>query len=64
MQLNSSFDAMIKSYLPNFTGVREDMLTALEPTAMDTTAMVSMNDMHLNCVDLCWGCYWHKMPPN
>lgn len=31
-------------------GVRVDIVTALEPTVMDTTAMVSMNDMPLRCV--------------
>lgn len=32
------------------TGGRVDMVTAQDPTAMDMTAMVSMNDMHLHSV--------------
>lgn len=32
------------------------MVTVLDLTVTDMTAMVSMNDMHLLCVGLCWGC--------
>lgn len=36
------------------------MATALDPTAMDMMAMVSINDVQLSCVciDLCWGCFF------
>lgn len=38
------------------------MATALDPTAMDMMAMVSMNDVQLSCVciDICWGCFHFK----
>lgn len=44
-------------------GVRVHMVTALEPTAMDTMAMVSINDVCTVYVALCWGCHF-QMPPN